>query len=253
MVTASRQFVCIRPATYESAAEAKLLKSLFKTRSGELENTLFAVLDPTGKKTLVPAQRGPKRAFRDSAAFAARLETIAAPYSKGSKKTTPPSSMPWLSDLRLALNVAACDQLPLLVVLGDSKKELDGWEKKLSPLFWSDELIGRMHCVAVLRKDAKDPETTEGTDIKDQLGSDEPGVLLVAPETYGRTGQGLTRFAADADAASIKKGLVTALEQHQVASRDERQHLRAAARKGIHWKSELPVTDPGRSRRRRGD
>ena len=40
VVEASRDFVCIRLATYENAEEAKILKSIFTGRSGALENTV---------------------------------------------------------------------------------------------------------------------------------------------------------------------------------------------------------------------
>ena len=47
MVTASRAFVCIRPATYESAEEAEILLSFF--RKDELENTIFIYTSDHGE------------------------------------------------------------------------------------------------------------------------------------------------------------------------------------------------------------
>ena len=66
VVKASRNFVCIRVATYEDAEEAKYLKQVFRSRSGELENTVFGMFDPGGRK-LVRTGRSPGFAFRDAA------------------------------------------------------------------------------------------------------------------------------------------------------------------------------------------
>ena len=43
VIASSRKFVCIRLATYESESEAKILKSIFLGRSGDLENTSMPV------------------------------------------------------------------------------------------------------------------------------------------------------------------------------------------------------------------
>ena len=58
VIEASRDFVCIRLATYENVAEAKILKSIFTGRSGELENTTFVLLAPDGnRRAAVPIER----------------------------------------------------------------------------------------------------------------------------------------------------------------------------------------------------
>lgn len=53
VVRASRQFVCIRLATYESFEEAQMLRGIFLGGSGQVENTTFALLSPDGKTPLV--------------------------------------------------------------------------------------------------------------------------------------------------------------------------------------------------------
>ena len=65
MVTASRAFVCVRPATYESATEGKLLLSLFRGRLGNLENSVFALLGPDGKERLTKTGRSPGMVFKN--------------------------------------------------------------------------------------------------------------------------------------------------------------------------------------------
>ena len=57
VITAARKFVCVRLATYESAAEGQFLASICPTGSGELENTVFAILSPDGKQKLARVSR----------------------------------------------------------------------------------------------------------------------------------------------------------------------------------------------------
>lgn len=63
VVAASRGWICVRLATYESKEEGKFLESIFTGRSGLLENTTFALLGPDGKKRLSRAGRGPQHLF----------------------------------------------------------------------------------------------------------------------------------------------------------------------------------------------
>ena len=80
MVTASRAFVCVRPATYESATEGKLLLSLFRGRIGNLENSVFALLGPDGKERLTKTGRSPGMLFKTAAQMAERLTELGIPH-----------------------------------------------------------------------------------------------------------------------------------------------------------------------------
>lgn len=51
----------MRLATYENKEEGAFLESVFTGRSGKLENTVFALLEPDGKTRLSRAGRGPHR------------------------------------------------------------------------------------------------------------------------------------------------------------------------------------------------
>ena len=57
VIAASRHFVCVRLTTYEDKEEGEFLKSFHVTRSGELENTVAALLAPDGKRQLARASR----------------------------------------------------------------------------------------------------------------------------------------------------------------------------------------------------
>ncbi|MEI6236045.1 MAG: hypothetical protein WCT04_23565, partial [Planctomycetota bacterium] len=58
VIAASRQFVCVRLVTYEDKDEALFLKSIGRTRSGELENSSFGMLAPDGKTKVLFGGRG---------------------------------------------------------------------------------------------------------------------------------------------------------------------------------------------------
>src|SRR5438876_648503 len=115
VVEASRNFVCARLLTYESAEEGKFLESVLRTRSGLLENTVFTILTPDAKTQLVPAARTARAAFPGAAEMAAAMNRLAAQHpGKGDVAR----ELPWVVDLRRGLNVAACDLVPLVVVAG---------------------------------------------------------------------------------------------------------------------------------------
>src|SRR5262249_26306887 len=117
VVAASRSFVCVRLATYEDEQEGVFLKAFHVTRSGELENTVFTILSPDGKRQLARASRGANQTFGDAARMARTMQRIAGEVApKTSVK--PPSELPKVANVRLAVNVSACDNQPLVLVIG---------------------------------------------------------------------------------------------------------------------------------------
>ena len=62
-VEASRPFVCIRLATYENQEEVDFMKALYVSYTGEIANTMFALLSPDGKTRLSEADRSPAQVF----------------------------------------------------------------------------------------------------------------------------------------------------------------------------------------------
>src|SRR5262245_59734750 len=90
VIAASRQFVCVRLATYEDAEEGAFLKALVPTRSGELENSVFAILSPDGNDNLVRASRGIRHVYVDSRAMAEGMDQIARHLAAKSE----PSALP---------------------------------------------------------------------------------------------------------------------------------------------------------------
>src|SRR5918911_333929 len=77
VVAASRDFVCARLLTYESAEEGKFLESICRTGSGQLENTVFGFLAPDGVTPLTRVGRGPEHVFGGSPEETGRTMTSA--------------------------------------------------------------------------------------------------------------------------------------------------------------------------------
>ena len=74
LIKASRDFVCIRTATYEDKEEAAFLKKTFASRPGAtLRNFGFCILSPDGRQKLRRSDRGPNFVYANSAAMAADL------------------------------------------------------------------------------------------------------------------------------------------------------------------------------------
>src|ERR1043166_6324339 len=105
VIEASRSFVCIRLLTYEDGAEAKFLKSLGHTGSGDVENTIVCMISPDCRQRLSWTARSFRELYRDSTAMAADMKSVAAKYSN----TQPVDALPEVAGIRLAINVAATD------------------------------------------------------------------------------------------------------------------------------------------------
>lgn len=241
MIEASRFFVCVRPQTYESAEEAKVLSYVFAGRSG-LENTSFALLDPKGKK-ITRGSRSPSMTFGSATKLAEALTETAAEYSEEAKEI---EALPTVRNLRLALNVAAADMRPLIVIRGKDEKATAKLSAQVAKLSWSKDLVGRSHYV-VLHEETTFEELTP-----------EVGVSVIHPDPYGLGGEVLSFAKPSLSGVKLAKAIEAGLAKHQPESREHDDHVREARRKGIEWESEIPVTDKDakrekRHRRKRGE
>ena len=235
MVTASRDFVCVRPATYESAEEAAVLLSFF--RKGELENTIFTLLAPNGKTQLTRGGRSPGAVFRDAAEMAEQLGEVARKYRPKDAARTP--SVPLVEDVRRGLNVASCDNRPLVVVHAAEQDALEALLEKLAPVAWSDALVGRVRWAA----------SSSATELA-SLDAGDGGILVVAPDEFGLAGRVVARLAPSASAEQLTRGLAEALALHRPEAKDQRIHARLGSQQGVEWESEIPATDGSKHRKR---
>ncbi|MDE0960150.1 MAG: thioredoxin family protein [Planctomycetota bacterium] len=248
VIEASRKFVCARLATYEDAGEGQLLEGIYRGRSGQLENTVFVMLASDGKTKLSRSGRSPTMVFGGSVGWegtvlALEMENIAEahPPPKDHKTTASPA-LPIAKNVRLAVNIAACDRLPLVISGGLDAVQL----QSLATVGWKEPYVGRFGWAA----------TQEPAQLK-AVGIEKPsaGIWVVQPGNFGLTVEVIAKLAADADQETIAKALDRALETSRPSQKRTRLHTQQGQRLGKKWETEIPVTDPGippKSDRRRG-
>lgn len=239
VIEASREFVCIRCATYEDAKEADFLKWVFTGRNGDLENTVFCILSPDGSRKLIRGGRGPMQ-FRNARDMAEQMGEIAENYAQDVEV----AGLPQLKNVRLGINVAACDNLPAVVVFGENEQQLENLKAKLSPVAWEDELLGMFIFSSTL--DKKELAVIEGLDKA------KAGYVIVQPDDYGQKAELITQLDPDASAEQLKDALVTAASDFNRPVKQHSRHVRDGRRNGIEWETEIPVTDSHAIRAQRG-
>ena len=230
VIDASREFICVRLATYESAEEAEFLKTVYLGRTGELENTVFTILAPDGKEKLVRGHRSPQFVFRGNS-MARSMQEIAQRYKAKSTVGEGALKLPKLADVRLAMNVAACDSQMLVVAIGD-KKTLPQRRKELAEQAWSKDFIG--HFAYAETSDRKELAKIDGL-------RPDAAFVVIEPNTYGSEGKALTQASS---VEQLQGAMALALSVHEKAMKSHRQHVSSGKADGIHWKTAIPVTDP---------
>lgn len=230
VIQASRSFVCVRMMTYESASEAELLKTLWRP-DAPLENTIFAILDPEGR-SIVRGGRSPQMVFRDADDMAARMNEIAHYY--GSNGVVVPKELPAVDTVRLAIDVAACDKRPLVIVVGQNDQERKQLASRLAPTAWSEPLIGKL------------VYTTGGVDDLGSIknSSRSSGYVFVAPGLFGTDGTAIKQLGANASQNELTSASKQALAMFHPQELSHHDHMRAGRQNGIEWKTAIPVTDP---------
>ncbi|MCH2183439.1 MAG: hypothetical protein MK108_15680 [Mariniblastus sp.] len=256
VISASRKFVCVRLATYEDAEENKILANIF-SRQGVLENTVFAILSPDGKESLVTAGRSPAWAFGGVSGpgineqpeiaiqrMAATMEAIALTFPGNGKSTPKDAPLPRIADMRLALNVSAADRQPLVAVYSPDDDQRKTMEQVLARLAWSDQFIGAAQYVVV-----RDP--AEFKQVKDFQAK--PGFIVIQPDTFGLKGQVIRQITATTKAVELPQALAQALGQHEPSQLTYNEHRRAGSQAGARWTSKTPNQEQasGRGGRRR--
>jgi hypothetical protein len=216
--------------TYESASEAELLKTLWRP-DAPLENTVFAILDPSGH-SIVRGGRSPQMVFRDADDMASRMNEIARYY--GSNGATVPKELPAVDTVRLAVDVAACDKRSLVIVVGQSEKERRQLAERLAPSAWSEQLIGKLVYTTGSESDLDS--------IKNVSRSS--GYVFVAPGLFGTDGTALLQLGAGASQKELESASKQALSMFHPQELSHHEHVRAGRQSGIAWQTAIPVTDP---------
>ena len=229
---ASRDFVCIRLATYEDPGEVKFLSSVYRGRSGQLENTIFALLDSDGKQQLARSGRSPDFAFFGDEQFVTGLEKIA------NEKESPPkrfsdTQLPLVKSVDLALNIASSDKIQLIIVVGENDSKVRDLSKKALPLAWNESIGGQFVFATATTQQELKPVGREKI---------ENGLFIIEPGKFGMSGKLVAKFGESFDIRETTEKLAKLSKAHTV-SKDYRQHVQAGISLGIEWKTRTPVTD----------
>lgn len=235
VVDASRDFVCIRLATYEDQAEADFMKSLFVGRSGQLENTTFAILSSDGRRKLTKAGRGPFHAYRGSASMAAGMNRIAAQHRPRKQVTPGHAQLPLMKNLDLALNVAAAEGLPLIITVATQREGLGRLNEHLVPVAWSESIAGQFIYSSVL--DKQELEKISGV-------KSEGGIFVVEPDQFGLSGKVIAHLSIAVNRDKLQTQLDEVVATFPRTRKDHRSHVRQGIQLGIDWESLIPETDP---------
>lgn len=238
VVDASRDFICVRPATYMDAGEAEELIKLVRTPSGKLENTAFTIIAPGGKRTLVRGSRSPGMTFRTKGRMLDAMADIFEEYARKRKKGVK-QELPVYRDLKLALDVASCDSRPLVVAWAGDEKGRVALEKTLADLAWSEEFVGRYQYIVV--DDADLLESIDGF-------SKSVSVAVVTPGEFGLEGKVLLE-TSERSGEELAKLLADGLEKFEPVTKDPHRHVRQGRRKGKKWETEVEVTGPDARKR----
>lgn len=237
---AARGFIAIRPASYENAKEAAFLKALYVGRSGEVENTTFALLKSDGKTPLSGISRSPAQVFGNAARMATAMRKITETNRTTVRANGGPVS-PALGSVRLAINVAACDNLPV-VILGPNASP--AVEKELTRLFFESGHKGHF----VLARGSE----TDMTNLSGLAEGTRPSVVMVEPDLFGLKAEVLAQWEGDDPSKIENSVLQTGFGQFHQLVKEFGPHRTMGVRAGAFWETATPVTDPQERRAREG-
>ena len=243
LLEASRDFVCARLVTYEDAKEGEFLKKIGGSNKLDVANTTFVLLSPDGRTPLSGSGRAPKQSFKGTEqetldGLLTAMKQVSTTYpGNGETKKLPP--VPYVADVRKALNVAACDNQPLVVVLVADKAKRTQIEQDLAKLAWASDFRGRFSFV-------KSASPTDFEEIRNAPKKD--AIFVVQPGTYGLTGKTIA-VAARQDATGLRKMLNRSLAVFDKQPMDRGQ-LKAGKRNGVSWEAESMDTRTEKKRRK---
>jgi hypothetical protein len=204
-----------------------------------VENTTFALLAPDGTTPLTRVGRSAKQLFADAADMAAAMTRLAAGYAD-KPAVAAAAALPTVPTVRLALNVAASDGLPLVVLYAADGAGVKALAERVRPLAWSGRFIGRFTYATC----------TDAKELAPLGPAPEPGILVIDSDTFGQKGKVVARVALEAPADAVARALAAAAGDQPPAEKSFRDHVREGQQAGVFWETKLPVTDPQEARAR---
>jgi len=224
VIEASRDFVCIRLATYEDSEEAKFLEELY---GRTLANTLVALLDSDGKTQLSRPGR--------HAMFSSRTmkQLLTDKYQAAGKQRWRNKDLPEMKSVSLAINVASCDYIPVVLAVGKDAQDLEILRKQLLPVAWQEELGGQF----VFASATEDMKLRNVQGLKSNA---KRGIHVLAPEAYGLYG----RVVASLEPGNMDLDVFRkAIMEYKPPAKNHRTHTSFGVQMGFRWDTETPVTD----------
>ena len=242
VIEASRDFVCIRTATYEDKREATFLMYTLFGGADDLRNFGFCILAPDGKRKLKDSNRGPNFVYETAIEMGEDLRRIARQFPELTTENEAHLSLPQMKSARLGLNVASCDGLPCIVVLGTNQDGIDQLIHNLNEVIWDEELMGKF--IFASTENRADLNVVPGASSK-------TGILVIAPNEYGTKGQLIEAIGADVTHDDLKRVLFDAAANFTRKSKNHGSHVRYGRRNGETWQTEVPVPSRRRANNRR--
>ena len=130
--------------------------------------------------------------------------------------------------------------VPFVVVVGKTRRDLDGLQKKLAGAVWKKDLIGKF--IFASTTEAKDLASIKGATFS-------AGIMVIKPDAYGVKGTVITEIGLRAGADKLEKTLLGVAAKFVRTAKSHRDHVRQGRRAGLEWKTEVPVPSRRRSRR----
>src|SRR5262249_33465029 len=150
---------------------------------------------------LTEASRSLRAAFGDAGRMAGELDRIAKTSTVAGKRYES-TDLPKLDNVHLALDVAACDKHPLVVVFAVNPSTRQALERRLGQLAWRPELIGKL----VYASTGKTSDLSMVEAVEPQTGA-----MIVQPDRFGLKGTVLGRLAESQSDSEWQDGLLSAL------------------------------------------
>jgi len=144
-------------------------------------------------------------------------------------------ALPIIPNLRLGLNISACDGLPLVVINQKESRKGKKLFSSLEKLSQTDSFSGQAHYVFL--EDIKEIEDLKGY---------KPGnsVYVLEPDSFGVTGRIVASFLDEKPISLVALGAAfDAARTPKKNLDDSRQHVRQGRRNGIYWESQEPRAD----------
>ena len=208
--------------------------------AGDLRNFGFALASPDFDLILRRSDRGPNFVYKDASAMADELNRIAEKYPEDLSAGETPPPVPRMKNVRLAVNVASCDGLPSLLVVGSDGASLKRMERSLGELIWDEQLAG-LYIYGL---------TTSADDLSFIEGTGGSGFLVVQPDPYGLGGKVLKALPETLSGEELRGALLDLAGDFDRVPKTHGTHVRNGRRSGIAWETEVEVPDRQRNSRR---